>query len=221
VRQSEASFINGDGLCGPDKNFNCACVRQTLHVYDGSPGGRSNVIPHLKSYCKVIPDGGGARRREIAWAIMGSSNLSSSAWGELQIDGSRVQMRHYEMCVLLTPEVSAAAAAAARASASASLSSSAASDLMSTATPTPVHFYAMNDVDPPRPVAVNGDIYIPIPYVTAPVRFSDRLCYSAGSTSVATADEEHTPFRRTFKGDVEDFFNARKLMRDNAAGDES
>lgn len=48
------------------------------------------------------------RGQQIAWAMLTSHNLSRAAWGELQKNGTQIQVRSYEMGVLFLPSLEAA-----------------------------------------------------------------------------------------------------------------
>eukprot|EP00884_Botryococcus_braunii_P012228 jgi/Botrbrau1/21005/Bobra.0144s0021.1 len=58
-------------------------------------------MPHMKSYTRY-------REQGMAFFMTGSHNLSKAAWGELQVGGSQVGMRSYELSVLLLPSTEAA-----------------------------------------------------------------------------------------------------------------
>jgi tyrosyl-DNA phosphodiesterase-1 len=95
VRSSVLGYASGGSMPCPDKNMK-DFLRPLLHRWRGVDA-RHAAMPHLKSYARVLPSG------EIAWAIMTSSNLSKAAWGELQKDGSQLQIRSYELGVLFLP----------------------------------------------------------------------------------------------------------------------
>lgn len=95
VRSSVLGYASGGSMPCPDKNMK-DFLRPLLHRWRGVDA-RHAAMPHLKSYARILPSG------EIAWAVMTSSNLSKAAWGELQKDGSQLQIRSYELGVLFLP----------------------------------------------------------------------------------------------------------------------
>ncbi|KAF7487988.1 Tyrosyl-DNA phosphodiesterase 1 [Sarcoptes scabiei] len=61
---------------------------------------RNEASPHIKSYCRYSND-----LKSISWFCLTSANLSKSAWGELQVKGSQLFIRSYELGVLFLPEL--------------------------------------------------------------------------------------------------------------------
>lgn len=44
-------------------------------------------------------------RASIAWHLVTSANLSRAAWGDIQKNGAQCHIRHYELGVLLYPDL--------------------------------------------------------------------------------------------------------------------
>lgn len=57
--------------------------------------GRSRIVPHIKSYCRVAPN-----KESVAWFLLTSSNLSKAAWGQYEKERSQLMIRSYELGVL-------------------------------------------------------------------------------------------------------------------------
>ena len=51
----------------------------------GGASGRAHAVPHIKTYCRYVPED-----RSVAWALLGSHNLSQAAWGKLEKGGTQV-----------------------------------------------------------------------------------------------------------------------------------
>jgi tyrosyl-DNA phosphodiesterase-1 len=61
--------------------------------------GRGRSMPHIKTYLRHAGDGA------VAWALLGSHNLSAAAWGKLERGGAQLRIRSYELSVLLLPSL--------------------------------------------------------------------------------------------------------------------
>lgn len=96
VRDSLEGWHAGASLCCDSKNQK-SFFRPLLHRWDGRAQDRDRAMPHIKSYVRAAPDG------EIAWILITSANLSNSAWGQMQLAGKQLQIRHYELGCLFTP----------------------------------------------------------------------------------------------------------------------
>ena len=57
----------------------------------GGAEGRGRVMPHVKSYLRHAADGA------VAWAVIGSHNLSPAAWGALERDGAQLLVRRRDV----------------------------------------------------------------------------------------------------------------------------
>ncbi|CAO3659474.1 unnamed protein product [Umbelopsis ramanniana] len=85
-----------------------------LCKWEGQVGGRQKIMPHYKSYTRlrVKPqnkiDAAGSEieaRASIAWHLVTSANLSRAAWGDFQKNGTQLHIRHYELGILLYPDL--------------------------------------------------------------------------------------------------------------------
>ncbi|KAI9283901.1 tyrosyl-DNA phosphodiesterase I [Umbelopsis sp. AD052] len=82
--------------------------------WEGKDGGRQKIMPHYKSYTrlranpqtKIEATGNEIEARaSIAWHLVTSANLSRAAWGDLQKNGTQLHIRHYELGILLYPDL--------------------------------------------------------------------------------------------------------------------
>ncbi|TRY59029.1 hypothetical protein DNTS_022947 [Danionella cerebrum] len=60
--------------------------------------GRSNAMPHIKTYMRISPD-----FSQLAWFLVTSANLSKAAWGALEKNSTQIMVRSYELGVLYLP----------------------------------------------------------------------------------------------------------------------
>lgn len=97
VRNSVDGWMSGGSLCLREKSITDAphLLRLMIH-YMPLQNDRKTVPPHIKSYWKVYSDG------TLGWMCLTSSNLSKSAWGEIQ-KGPKFTMNNYEVGVLFLP----------------------------------------------------------------------------------------------------------------------
>lgn len=87
----------GDAIPCRQKNL-AAIGRASLHRWEASLSGKERAAPHIKTFCKYNADS-----RELAWVLLTSHNISSSAWGfERQRDAAMV-VKSYEIGVLHRP----------------------------------------------------------------------------------------------------------------------
>ena len=71
-------------------------LRELMCKWESCPEyGRSRVVPHIKTYCRVSPD-----MKRLAWFLLTSANLSKAAWGQVIGDGRQLRVRSYELGVL-------------------------------------------------------------------------------------------------------------------------
>ncbi|XP_036887116.1 tyrosyl-DNA phosphodiesterase 1 [Sturnira hondurensis] len=71
-----------------------------FHKWSAETSGRSNAMPHIKTYMRPSPD-----FSRIAWFLVTSANLSKAAWGALEKNGTQLMIRSYELGVLFIPSV--------------------------------------------------------------------------------------------------------------------
>ncbi|XP_078516190.1 tyrosyl-DNA phosphodiesterase 1 [Lissotriton helveticus] len=69
-----------------------------FHKWTADTSGRSNAMPHIKTYLRLSPD-----CQKIAWFLVTSANLSKAAWGSLEKNGTQLMIRSYELGVLFLP----------------------------------------------------------------------------------------------------------------------
>ncbi|XP_050655031.1 tyrosyl-DNA phosphodiesterase 1 isoform X2 [Macaca thibetana thibetana] len=69
-----------------------------FHKWSAETSGRSNAMPHIKTYMRPSPD-----FSKIAWFLVTSANLSKAAWGALEKNGTQLMIRSYELGVLFLP----------------------------------------------------------------------------------------------------------------------
>ncbi|XP_008842026.1 tyrosyl-DNA phosphodiesterase 1 isoform X1 [Nannospalax galili] len=69
-----------------------------FHKWSAETSGRSNAMPHIKTYMRPSPD-----FSKLAWFLVTSANLSKAAWGALEKNGTQLMVRSYELGVLFLP----------------------------------------------------------------------------------------------------------------------
>ncbi|XP_063080161.1 tyrosyl-DNA phosphodiesterase 1 [Engraulis encrasicolus] len=69
-----------------------------FHHWRAETTGRSQAMPHIKTYMRASPD-----YSELAWFLVTSANLSKAAWGGLEKNNTQVMVRSYELGVLFLP----------------------------------------------------------------------------------------------------------------------
>ncbi|XP_052009714.1 tyrosyl-DNA phosphodiesterase 1 isoform X2 [Xyrauchen texanus] len=69
-----------------------------FHGWHADVSGRSNAMPHIKTYMRVSPD-----YTQLAWFLVTSANLSKAAWGALEKNNTQIMVRSYELGVLYLP----------------------------------------------------------------------------------------------------------------------
>ncbi|KAM9071122.1 tyrosyl-DNA phosphodiesterase 1 [Sarcophilus harrisii] len=69
-----------------------------FHKWSAETSGRSNAMPHIKTYMRLSPD-----FAKMAWFLVTSANLSKAAWGALEKNGTQLMIRSYELGVLFLP----------------------------------------------------------------------------------------------------------------------
>ncbi|KAF5828068.1 hypothetical protein DUNSADRAFT_18267 [Dunaliella salina] len=69
-----------------------------LHHFSGEAASRAECMPHMKSFCRF-------KGQQLAYAIVGSHNLSIAAWGGPPRKDSQdvLMIRSYELSVLMLP----------------------------------------------------------------------------------------------------------------------
>ena len=98
VRDSHRGWAAGSSIPGSSENINRPFLLPLYAKWDGHDVGRSDVMPHMKSYACFDPDG------HVNWVVTGSHNLSKVAWGHLSKE-NKLGIQSYELSVLLLPEL--------------------------------------------------------------------------------------------------------------------
>lgn len=100
VRTCHEGWAAGGSLCATTANMlnNKAVLSSTVR-YEPKQAIRSNISPHIKSYWRTYSDG------TLGWMCLSSANFSKSAWGEMQLNGTRLSMSNFEVGVVLLPSV--------------------------------------------------------------------------------------------------------------------
>ncbi|KAJ3046202.1 tyrosyl-DNA phosphodiesterase 1 [Rhizophlyctis rosea] len=101
VRTSLEGWAAGNSIPFDSKNWNKQqkYMRPLLHKWHAVEAGRERAMPHIKTFCRVTPEG------ELAWFLLTSANLSKAAWGSLEKGGAQLMVRSYELGVLVYPEL--------------------------------------------------------------------------------------------------------------------
>lgn len=82
--------------------MNQAFLQPLYCRWGGEACGRQRSLPHIKSYARFCTRPG-EEAAQLAWAYLGSANLSRAAWGGLEKQGKQLCVRSFELGVLLTP----------------------------------------------------------------------------------------------------------------------
>ncbi|XP_030639833.1 tyrosyl-DNA phosphodiesterase 1 [Chanos chanos] len=69
-----------------------------FHHWQAETSGRTDAMPHIKTYMRVSPD-----FTQLAWFLVTSANLSKAAWGALEKNNTQMMVRSYELGVLFLP----------------------------------------------------------------------------------------------------------------------
>ncbi|KAG1656318.1 hypothetical protein FOA52_006649 [Chlamydomonas sp. UWO 241] len=171
VRSSYEGWGAGDAIPGKQIKVESMMehVSNTFHRYDGSLGGitgRGNAMPHIKSYARHRSDG------RADWVMVGSHNLSKSAWGRHIRKSGAFVLRSYELSVLVTPETEAPYRVHPHAHFRAALATGAAAALPTMLLPgQPVVAY---DLVPTGALAAHGGgalACVPLPYTLPPAQY--------------------------------------------------
>lgn len=145
----------------------------------GGASGRVHAVPHIKSFCRFEPT-----ERTLAWALLGSHNLSQAAWGKLEKNSTQLYIKSYELGVLLLPSLLPPAPA------SAAHSGGGAGD----GTHAPCLCAPRAGDAPPPP----GSVVVPLPYSLPPrpyapgdITWSTNDCGRLPSTQTAERADRH------------------------------
>jgi tyrosyl-DNA phosphodiesterase-1 len=100
VRDSLEGYAAGSCLPHSSKYAKAhnAVLRPDAHKWRADWCGRTHASPHIKTFMRWSP-----ATRLVSWAVLTSHNLSKAAWGQLQLDGSQLAIRSYELGILFLP----------------------------------------------------------------------------------------------------------------------
>ncbi|KAJ3133166.1 tyrosyl-DNA phosphodiesterase 1 [Physocladia obscura] len=101
VRDSLQGWSAGNSIPFSNENWQKQknYMKPILHKWSAEKSERVRAMPHVKTFARV-----NERTRDIAWLVVSSHNLSRAAWGALELNGSQLFIRSYEIGVLLIPE---------------------------------------------------------------------------------------------------------------------
>ncbi|KAJ3211860.1 tyrosyl-DNA phosphodiesterase 1 [Entophlyctis luteolus] len=74
-------------------------MRPLLRKWVSKNAGREFAMPHVKTFALL-----NEQTKDISWILVTSHNLSKAAWGSLQLKGTQLFIRSYEIGVLLAPD---------------------------------------------------------------------------------------------------------------------
>jgi len=99
VRESFEGWRSGVSIPVPNKNHK-PFLKPLLRKWSEKDVShrRCRAMPHIKSYVCYH-----ATTHEADWVCITSSNLSKAAWGQVQLSGTQLMVRSYELGVLYTP----------------------------------------------------------------------------------------------------------------------
>eukprot|EP01035_Chromulina_nebulosa_P020706 gene20706-26843_t len=75
-------------------------LRSKLHLWDGTPSSRQNIIAHMKCYFTYNNCRTDNTEIELDWFLLTSANLSQAAWGVLEKNNHQLYIKSYEIGVL-------------------------------------------------------------------------------------------------------------------------
>ncbi|KAJ3410654.1 tyrosyl-DNA phosphodiesterase 1 [Chytridiales sp. JEL 0842] len=102
VQNSNQGWSGGNSIPVPDRNWQRQkhYMRPLLHRWKAINAGRSDCMPHIKTFARLSEQTG-----DLSWIVVGSHNLSKAAWGALEVKGSQLFIRSYELGVLIYPDL--------------------------------------------------------------------------------------------------------------------
>jgi tyrosyl-DNA phosphodiesterase-1 len=77
--------------------------RGSAYSSNRHPYGRERAVPHIKTYTRYALRSDGPPK--LAWVFLGSHNLSGAAWGKFEKNQTQLNVRSYELGVLLAPNL--------------------------------------------------------------------------------------------------------------------
>eukprot|EP00911_Craspedida_sp_UC1_P002836 UC1_evm1s2079 len=99
VRASFTGYIGGGSICNHKRNEDAhKHMLLDMHPWHASWCGRTRLLGHIKTFCRYRNSD-----KTLAWAYLGSHNLSQAAWGKLQKGDTQLFIRSYEAGVVVLP----------------------------------------------------------------------------------------------------------------------
>lgn len=103
VRNSAEGWMGGSSIPGRREYLELPTVASRLHTWSAAATARCRAMPHIKTLARACP-----RTGRVAWAVLGSANLSAAAWGGVPTKAGKTYVKSFELGVLLTPAREAA-----------------------------------------------------------------------------------------------------------------
>jgi len=107
VRCDLMGYAAGGSIPGNEKNIldpkKADMLDHLWHKWNGAFSGRQHVMPHMKSYTRYATSPSSSSPTSLAYFVLTSHNLSTSAWGQLQKNETQLFIRSYELGVVFLP----------------------------------------------------------------------------------------------------------------------
>jgi tyrosyl-DNA phosphodiesterase-1 len=87
----------------PEPKTETSSSRDSASSSNRHPYGRERAVPHIKTYTRYALRSDGPPK--LAWVFLGSHNLSGAAWGKFEKNRTQLNVRSYELGVLLAPNL--------------------------------------------------------------------------------------------------------------------
>ncbi|KAI8622110.1 tyrosyl-DNA phosphodiesterase I [Chytriomyces sp. MP71] len=100
VRDSLQGWPAGNSIPFSNDNWTKqkSYMRPLLKSWIAVDAERERAMPHVKTFSRV-----NEATKELAWLLVTSHNLSKAAWGSLELKGTQLFIRSYEIGVLIMP----------------------------------------------------------------------------------------------------------------------
>ncbi|RKO84706.1 tyrosyl-DNA phosphodiesterase I, partial [Blyttiomyces helicus] len=101
VRTSIDGWASGGSIPFKSDNWDKqeSYMRPLLCSWRAEKAGRKHASPHIKTYARISETG------TLSWFLVTSSNLSKAAWGAVQKNGAQLEIKSFELGVLVHPEL--------------------------------------------------------------------------------------------------------------------
>jgi tyrosyl-DNA phosphodiesterase-1 len=104
VRTSVEGYAGGGSAPADSKNVMKPHLRKLYHRWSSSttttPWDLGKNVPHIKTFYQYDSEGTG-----MQWFVLSSHNISTSAWGQLQKNNTKLFVRHWELGVFVSPKL--------------------------------------------------------------------------------------------------------------------